>query len=112
MPQLSIRCHARAPVATDELEQWLGEELARLRASAPHAVLRLLRLTQPVPTGEVRVGWMIELCSSNGEWPLDEDGLAAVLRDMRLLGLEPTVFRTSESDELETVPSDELPPPA
>ena len=96
MPQLAIRCHPCAPVATEELEQWLGEEVERLRASAPQAVLRMVRLTQRSPTGDIGVGWMLELDAANGEPPLDEDGLAAVLRDMRLLGLQPTVFRTLE----------------
>jgi hypothetical protein len=108
VPRLAIRCHPRAPVATEELEQWLGDELARMRSGAPHAVVRVLRLTQPVPSGEVGVGWLIELDTANGELSLDDDGLAEVLRDVRLLGLEPTVFRTSESDETLPVPSGQL----
>jgi hypothetical protein len=99
MRQLAIRCHPYAPTATDELEQWLGEEVERLRASAPRAVLRLLRLSQRVPTGEAGVGWMIELDVANGEDALDEDSLASVLRDMRLLGLQPTVLRAAQNGD-------------
>jgi hypothetical protein len=36
---------------------------------------------------------MIELDAANAEPVLDEDGLATVVRDMRLLGLQPTVLR-------------------
>jgi hypothetical protein len=99
MSQLAIRCHPCAPIATEELEQWLEQEVEQLRASAPHAVLRLLRLSQRLPTGEAGIGWMIELDAANGEAALDENRLAAVLRDMRLLGLQPTLLRGSESDD-------------
>jgi hypothetical protein len=96
MPQLAIRCHPCAPIPIEEVEQWLEQEIELRRASAPHAVLRLVRLTQRLPTGDVGIGWMIELDPANGEPPLDEDGLAALLRDLRLLGLQPTVLRTLE----------------
>jgi hypothetical protein len=99
MSQLAIRCHPCAPIAAEELEQWLEQEVEQLRASAPHAVLRLLRLSQGVPTGEADIGWMIELDTANGEAALDENRLAAVLRDMRLLGLQPTLLRGSERDD-------------
>jgi hypothetical protein len=92
MSQLAIRCHPCAPIATEGLEQWLEEELGRLRVSAPQAILRLLRLSQRAPTGEAGIGWLIELDAANGEAPLDADRLAAVLRDMRLLGLQPTLL--------------------
>jgi hypothetical protein len=93
MPQIAIRCHPYAPIAAEELEAWLEAEVERLRASAPQAVLRLLRLSQEMPTGEADIGWLIELDAANGERPLEGDRLAAVLRDMRLLGLQPTVLR-------------------
>jgi hypothetical protein len=99
MSELAIRCHPSAPVPAEELEQWLGQEVERLRASAPQAVLRLVRLTQRLPSGDVDIGWMIELDAANGEPVLDEDGLATVVRDMRLLGLQPTVLRVSEHDD-------------
>ena len=99
MSQLAIRCYPSAPVPAEELEQWLGQEVERLRASAPQAVLRLVRLTQRLPSGDVDIGWMIELDAAIGEPVLDEDGLATVVRDMRLLGLQPTVLRVSEHDD-------------
>jgi hypothetical protein len=99
MPQIAIRCHPCAPVAAEEIEAWLEAELERLRGSAPQAVLRLLRLSQQVPTGEAGIGWLVELDAASGEAPIDGDGLAAMLRDIRLLGLQTTVFRTSENGD-------------
>jgi hypothetical protein len=106
MPQLAIRCHPCVPVAAADLEQWLVQEVERLRASAPQAALRLLRLSWRVPTGEADVGWMIELDTTNEGPPLDEDCLTAVSRDMRLLGLHPTVLRTSENGDAPAPDSD------
>jgi hypothetical protein len=96
MHQLAIRCHPFTPVSSDDVDAWLQEELARLRERAPHAALRLLRLRQALPTGEADVGWLIELDPAGGEPPLDEDELAQVLRDLRLLGLQPTLLRAGQ----------------
>jgi hypothetical protein len=54
----------------------------------------MLRLTQPAPTGRLDVGWLVEVDVADGEALAAEHGLDDVLRDMRLLGLQPTVFRT------------------
>jgi hypothetical protein len=93
MVQLSIRCHPRAPVSTDELEQWLEQHVTDLRAEAPHATVRLSRLTQGMPSSELKIGWLVELELAHGERFLTEERLADALRDMRLLGLEPTLLR-------------------
>ena len=93
MSQLAIRCHPCAPVSTDEVDEWLHAEVERLRDGAPHAALRVLRLNQALPTGDADVGWLIELDAAGGETPLDDDGLAQILRDLRLLGLQPTLLQ-------------------
>ena len=93
MSQLVIRCHPCAPVSIDEVDDWLHEEVERLRDDAPHAALRLLHLRQALPTGNADVGWLIELDAAGGAPPLDEEGLAQILRDLRLLGLQPTLFK-------------------
>lgn len=98
MDQIAIRCRPSAPVATEELERWLAREVSRLRESAPGAGLRLLRLTQAVPTADIEVGWLVELDAADGDPPLDERGLEAMLRDMRLLGLRPIVLRNGNPD--------------
>jgi hypothetical protein len=55
----------------------------------------MLRLTQPAPTGRLDVGWLVEVDVADGDALAEENGLDDVLRDMRLLGLQPTVFRTN-----------------
>jgi hypothetical protein len=91
MVQVAIRCLPRVPVATEDLEHWLEKELKELRSRAPEGTIRLSRLTQELPTIDVGIGWLIEL-----ELPEDQvlgwDSLASVLRDLRLLGLQPTIL--------------------
>lgn len=89
MVQLAIRCHPRVPVSADELEHWLEREAEELRATIPQGIVRLSRLTQG-REAHLDVGWLIEL-ELNGE-VLEEDRLADALRDMRLLGLHPTLL--------------------
>src|SRR5215212_10682825 len=93
--QVAIRCQQCAPVETDEVEHWLWSELDRLRSQASGAILRMQRLTQPAPTGRLDVGWLVEVEAAEGDTLVEERGLDDVLRDMRLLGLQPTVFRTN-----------------
>jgi hypothetical protein len=92
MTQLAIRCHPCAPVSADELEQWLERQTESLREYAPHAIVRVSRLTQARDDGDLRVGWLVELDLPDGEVPLAETELAGALRDMRLLGLQPTLL--------------------
>jgi len=92
MSQIAVRCHPYAPVAAESLQKWLREEVRRLRKSAPEASIRLLRLSQPGPAEEIEVGWQIEIGGSLTESPLDEESLAELLRDLRLLGLQPSVL--------------------
>jgi hypothetical protein len=90
--QVAIRCHPYAPVASDELEDWLAREVDRIRAAAPDATVRLMRLSQPLSAGRVAVGWLIELEGLRGEVALTDLQLDTILRDMRLLGLQPTLL--------------------
>jgi hypothetical protein len=92
MVQLAIRCHPRVPVEADELEGWLERQVDDLRAEAPRATVRLLRLTQSRPDTNLDVGWLVELQLDEGETLLAAGRLADALRDMRLLGLEPTLL--------------------
>jgi hypothetical protein len=97
MVQLAIRCHLCVPVAADELEGWLEREVEELRAEAPHATVRLSRLTQNGPNAELDVGWLVELELPEGEPLLTGHRLADALRDMRLLGLQPTLLAAREA---------------
>ena len=96
MIQLAIRCHPRVPVPADELEGWLERQVAELRAEAPQGTMRLSRLTQSGPDTELDVGWLVELELAEGEPLLAGPRLADALRDMRLLGLDPTLFAPRE----------------
>jgi hypothetical protein len=90
MMQLTIRCHPCVPVFADELEQWLEQQVSEIWAESPQGTVRLSRLTQGLPN--VDIGWLVELELPDGEPLLTEERLAAMLRDMRLLGLQPTLL--------------------
>jgi hypothetical protein len=92
MVKLAIRCHPRVPVSADELEAWLELEVDQLRRNAPRSIVRLSRLTQGRRDAGLDVGWLIELELDDGERLLAGDRLADALRDMRLLGLQPTLL--------------------
>jgi hypothetical protein len=80
------------PLPADELERWLDDQVHALRAEAPHGIIRLSRLTQGLPSVDLDNGWLIELELVEGEPRVLEDLLADALRDMRLLGLQPTLL--------------------
>lgn len=58
--------------------------------------MRLSRLTQELPSLDIDIGWLLELELREGEPLLARDRLADALRDMRLLGLEPTLLSPQE----------------
>ncbi len=91
MAQLAIRCQPRVPVSADELEGWLEGQVDELRAAAPQAIVRLSRLTQGRSGADFEIGWLVELDLAEDEW-LEGDCLALALRDMRMLGLQPTLL--------------------
>jgi hypothetical protein len=92
MVQLAIRCHPRVPVSAVELEHWLAQQVDHLRAEAPQATVRLSRLTQGAPDADLEIGWLVELELAEDEPLLAGYRLADALRDMRLLGLQPTLL--------------------
>ena len=86
----AIRCHPCTPAPAEELERWLKRHADELRAAAPGGSVRLSRLTQDGPKGCPYAGWLVEVELADDVPPLDPQRLADALRDMRLLGLEPT----------------------
>lgn len=96
MVQLAIRCHPGVPVSVEELEGWLEGQVDELRSEAPHATIRLSRLTQRGPRADLSIGWLVELELTEGHPLLNGQWLADSLRRMRLLGLQPTLFAPCE----------------
>lgn len=92
MVQLAIRCHPRVPVSADELEHWLEQQVHDMRVGAPHATVRLSRLMQGAPGADLEIGWLVELELAEDEPLLAGHRLADAMRDMRLLGLQPTLL--------------------
>lgn len=92
MLRLSIRCHPCVPVAADQLEQWLSWQVAELRSDVQHGTVRLSRLTQHLPSSDVPIGWLLELESFETESDRLHSRVLHALRDMRLLGLQPTAM--------------------
>jgi len=92
MLKLTIRCHPGVPVASDELERWLTDQVSELRAGAPRAIIRLSRLTQGFPSSEAGIGWLLELEMPEGSALLTRGRLGSTLTEMRLLGIEPTAL--------------------
>jgi hypothetical protein len=74
------------------MERWLERQVDELRAEAPHATVRLSRLMQSGPSSDLYIGWLVELELAEGEPLLGGQRLADSLRDMRLLGLQPTLM--------------------
>jgi hypothetical protein len=97
MVQLAIRCHPRVPVSADELEHWLEQQVHDLRSEAPRATVRLSRLTQGGPSADLEIGWLVELELAEDEPLLAGHRLADALRDMRMLGLQPTVLAPDDA---------------
>lgn len=95
MAKLAIRCHPFAPGAHDELEAWLEEQAHQLRCVDHQAIIRVSRLTQGLPSGDLGIGWVLELELVDESSSLSTtlaDELAETIRDMRLLGLQPTTL--------------------
>lgn len=105
MVQVAIRCHPRAPVPAEEFASWLEREVAELRAEAAQGTVRLSSLTQHLPNTDVDIGWLLELEVSDDDPLLQDRRLNSILRDMRLLGLTPTLLMRSSLRDGHQVPS-------
>ena len=90
--KLAIRCLPRAPVAASDIEGWLERQLDEFRHLHTQGTVRLSRLIQACPNTEIAIGWLIEL-ELPGDQPVPAwNHVASMLRDLRLLGLQPTVL--------------------
>jgi len=100
MVELAIRCHPCVPVALDEFEHWLERQLSELRAAVPGGTIRMSRLTQGLPDSDIDIGWLIELELDDGQAPLADERLGEIVRDMRMLGLQPKLLAPLGHSEL------------
>lgn len=100
MVQMSIRCHPCVPVAAEQLEQWLTERVAELRVEVPQGTVRLSRLTQHLPESDIAIGWLVELELFEVDFRRLQSRIADAIRDMRLLGLQPTALAPVKSGRL------------
>ncbi len=89
-----------------EVEQWLEDEVERLQAETPHTAFRLHHITTTESTENVDNGWLIELDATTGRDPLNEERVDAMLRDLRLLGLRPTLLRALADDHSPPAPEE------
>jgi hypothetical protein len=96
--QVTIRCHPYMPVALEEQGRWLEREADALRAQTPPGSVCLSRLQEDRPSGSAGVGWLLELDFPAGE--LTGERLTATLRDLRLLGLQPTLWVHDQPEDL------------
>ena len=103
MAQTAIRCHPCMPASTADLQRWLEEQVGGLRADVAEGTIRLSSLTQAMPSGELVIGWLVELDLPDVESFLSRARGATLLRDMRLLGLQPTVWPRRPDDHLAAI---------
>jgi hypothetical protein len=103
MTRFTILCHPSTPLGPTELEDWLKPQLDQLRASAP-AIVRMSRLIQSLPSSQIPGGLLIEVELVDETHPVDHDQLsdavADVIRDMRLLGMQPLLLFPHDLSEL------------
>jgi hypothetical protein len=100
LSRLIVRCRSCTPASAVELTGWLKDRVAELQEGTPGLSVRLTRLARDLPGATVDDGWLVEL-----ELPGDPPSeplispmlsLDGILRDMRVLGLDPTLLAPVE----------------
>lgn len=92
MTEISIRCRAEDHEAALRFEQWLGQKRATSPSLMTDGTVRVSRLTPALATVRGGAGWLIEFELQEDESLIDWQCVAAVVTDLRLLGLKPTVL--------------------
>lgn len=92
MTEIFIRCQAEDHKAAMRFEQWLGQKRAASPSLMTDGTVRVSRLAPALVTVRSGAGWLIEFALKEEESLIDWQFLAAVITDLRLLGLEPTVL--------------------
>lgn len=96
MSCLVVHCRSCTPASNVELTDWLEEKVTELRQGTPRLLVRLTRLVQDLPEATVDDRWLIE-AELQGERPQGPftslmASLTEILREMRILGLDPTLL--------------------
>ena len=98
MVHIGIRCHPSVPVHAGDLEEWLHAQVDHWRVQIPGATVRCARLSQPLPSGDMHLGWLIEVDLPDEHGGRAERVIHEALTDMRLLGFHPTMLTPAEVD--------------
>lgn len=96
MSSLVIRARSCTPASSAELTDWLEEKLAELREDRPELIVRMALLARDLPDATFDDGWLIEV-ELQGKEPAGPfasmmASVAELLRDMRILGLDPILL--------------------
>lgn len=94
---LAIRCRARAPLATHDLERWLARLADELHKESPELHPRISRLTPARGCDDSHRGWLLELELPTENGRRGSQRVDDALTDMRLLGLEATPLTPTDS---------------
>jgi hypothetical protein len=73
-------------------EHWLGQKHASSPIPMTDGTVRVSRLGPALVTVRAGMGWLLEFELRQEESLLDWQCLAALITDLRLLGLEPTIL--------------------
>jgi hypothetical protein len=90
--ELAIRCRAPDPESAVRFEQWLGQKCTSSPILMTDGTVRVSRLAPALVTVRASAGWLLEFELCQEESLLDWQCLAAMVTDLRLLGLEPTIL--------------------
>ena len=91
-----VRCRSCTPASAAELTDWLEGKVTELREGTPGLLVRLTGLAQDLPSATVDDGWLLEVelpdPGEDGPFTALMCSLEEILRDMRVLGLDPTLL--------------------
>jgi hypothetical protein len=93
MDLILIYCRPRGNARAQTLRDWLEHQAAELSARPGVHRTDVVHLTTPETSTSPRRGWLLECELADAGGP-PADTLRELLTDMRLIGLEPTVFKS------------------
>ena len=92
MDSILIYCRPRGDGRGHTLRAWLEHQAAELSTRPGVQRTAVVHLTSPDPSSPRDLGWVLE-CELANPGSARADALRELLTDMRLVGLEPVVFR-------------------